>query len=279
MAYLEAGRGTGWQSEQLCRNLFEEAPSALFSIGIDGRIHLANRRALQLLGYQPDDIIARWFLDLYAVGPTGKLKAWEVFRKFRAGLEIQGEELEMWRADGTPLWVRLFVRPIRDAEGHVAASCSMVQEISEAKWLGPHQACNYDLPRHDKGVGRRLITLPDDSETSEKHPDRLFIKSAGCACFLNLKEVDWLGAAGNYVQLHVGPKSYLLRRTMNDVEGRLDPRWFLRIHRSAIVNVERIKELRARAWGDYEVILLGGAQLTLSRSYRKKLKGFLGNPL
>lgn len=279
LEYKEAGSGIWRQNERFYQNLFDEAPSAFFSIGADGRIRMANRRALQLLGYQSDEIIARWFLDLYAVSPAGKVKAWEVFRKFRAGLEIPGQELEMRRADGTSVWVRLVVQPIRDAAGRVVASCSMVQEIARPKWLGPCQARHHDLPHHDKSAAQRLIALPDDSKATETHLERVLIKWAGCAYVLNVNEIDWFGAAGNYIQLHVGAKSYLLRRTMNDLEAKLDPRQFLRIHRSAIVNVERIKELQTRACGDYHVILRDGMQLTLSRSYRKKVQDFLGNPL
>jgi two-component system LytT family response regulator len=76
--------------------------------------------------------------------------------------------------------------------------------------------------------------------------------------------------------LHVGAKSYLLRQTMNHLEAHLNPRQFLRIHRSAIVNIRCIKEIRARLWGDYHAVLRDGTQLTLSRSYRKKLRGVLG---
>jgi len=124
------GRNIGTeQSEQFYRNLFDEAPIAFFSIGTDGRIRTANRRALQVLGCQSDEIVGRWFLDLYVIGSAGKAKAWEVFQRFRAGLETPGVELKMRRADGASVWVRLFVRPIRDADGQVVASCSMVHEI------------------------------------------------------------------------------------------------------------------------------------------------------
>ena len=102
------------------------------------------------------------------------------------------------------------------------------------------------------------------------------VKSAGCVHVLNLSEVDWLGAAGNYVELHVGSRSYLLRRTMKNMEGLLDPRRFLRIHRATIVNIGRIKELRVRSRGGFDVVLYDGVRLTSSRAYyRKKLLGLL----
>ena len=105
--------------------------------------------------------------------------------------------------------------------------------------------------------------------------ERVVVKSAGCVHVLNLSEVDWLGAAGNYVELHVGSRSHLLRRTMKNIEGLLDPRRFLRIHRATIVNSGRIKELRVRSWGGYDVVLHDGVRLTSSRAYHKKLLGRL----
>jgi two-component system LytT family response regulator len=125
----------------------------------------------------------------------------------------------------------------------------------------------------------RLHALADEIKTGRKPLDRLVIKSAGRVFFLRVEEVDWIEAAGNYLRLHVGKDDHLLRETMNGLEGRLDPNQFLRIHRSTMVNVERIKELQPWFHGDYVVILRDGTQLTLSRSYRQKLQGLFGDAL
>lgn len=273
MGYPARSYGAWRQSDQFYRSRFDAAPSAFFSVGTEGRIRMANRCALHLLGYQSDEVIARCFLDLYASGPTGKVKALEVFRRFCAGLEIQGEELEMQRADGTGVWVKLSVQPVRNAAGQVVASCSMVQEISQLTPLRQH------LHDHDKAIASTAITLPDASTTTQKYLERVGVKSSDCTLFLGINQIDWFGAAGNYVELHVGSRSYLLRHTMSDLERRLDPGRFLRIHRAAIVNVERIKGVRGRSWGDYDVILRDDTQLTLSRGYRKKLRALLGDAL
>ena len=89
-------------------------------------------------------------------------------------------------------------------------------------------------------------------------------------------EAAAIEAAGNYVRLHLGEESHLFRETMNGMEGRLDPRRFVRIHRSRIVNTERIKELQPWFNGDYVVILRDGTRLTLSRGYREKLQDRIG---
>jgi two-component system LytT family response regulator len=84
-------------------------------------------------------------------------------------------------------------------------------------------------------------------------------------------------AADNYVSLHVGAETHLIRETMNALEQRLDPHRFLRIHRSTMVNADRIKELRPWFHGEYIVMLKDGTELTLSRTYREKILSLLGN--
>ena len=94
-----------------------------------------------------------------------------------------------------------------------------------------------------------------------------------------IHEIDWIEAEGNYVSIHTNKKAYLLRETISSLEAQLDPKDFVRIHRSAIANINRIKELQPWSHGEYHVILQDGTQLTLSRSYREKLQAALGNSL
>ncbi|WP_434048753.1 LytR/AlgR family response regulator transcription factor [Sorangium cellulosum] len=102
-------------------------------------------------------------------------------------------------------------------------------------------------------------------------PRRLAIKDGCRVVFLSVDEIDWIEAADYYVQIHAGGKSYLHRETMNSVEGKLDPARFVRIHRSAIVNRDRIKELRTQGRRETVVVLAGGAELKVARSHREKL--------
>lgn len=102
-------------------------------------------------------------------------------------------------------------------------------------------------------------------------PDRIAIKTDGRVVFVKTGDIDWIEAADNYVSLHVGKDSHLLRETMTSIETRL-PRQFLRISRSTIVNTERIKELQPLFHGEYAVFLRDGTRLTLSRSHRDKLQ-------
>jgi two-component system LytT family response regulator len=100
---------------------------------------------------------------------------------------------------------------------------------------------------------------------------RFPIKSGGRTVFLQLEEIDYLEAAGNYVRLHIGGQEYLTRDTMSSFESKLSESDFVRIHRSVIVNRKRIKELRPWFTGEYVVILTTGKELTLSRGYRDRL--------
>ena len=125
-------------------------------------------------------------------------------------------------------------------------------------------------------TSERLMSLletfrPPDKKTSE----RIVLKSAGRVSFLKTDELDWVAAEGNYVRLHVGAQSYLLRETMKGIETKLDPERFIRIHRSTIVNTDRIKELHPLFHGEYAVILRDGTRLTASRGPENKLRRLL----
>jgi two-component system LytT family response regulator len=135
------------------------------------------------------------------------------------------------------------------------------------------QRVRKQVEREDGGeIGRRLLALMKDLRRDQPRTDRLVVKSGGRLFFLRTDEIDWVEAAGNYVRLHVGSTSYLLRETMNAIEGRLDPEKFFRIHRCRIVNMERIQELQPWLNGEYAVLLRTGTRLTLSRGYREKLQ-------
>ncbi len=121
------------KSEEQYRDLYENAPIAYNSVGIDARIRRVNRRSVELLGYKVDELVGRPVFDLYADTPDGKEKAQEIFVRFHAGEEIQSEELELRRADGTLVWVSLTVRPVLDANGQVVESRSMAVDITERK--------------------------------------------------------------------------------------------------------------------------------------------------
>jgi two-component system, LytTR family, response regulator len=131
-------------------------------------------------------------------------------------------------------------------------------------------------------LSKRLLALLEDRDSERKRPrqetnylTRVMIKVSGRVTLLKVDEIDFIEADGNYAKLHVGRKAHLLREKMHDLEGRLDPAKFVRIHRSVIVNLDRIKEMHPHFNGDYIVVLEDGRKLRLSRTRRENLEARL----
>jgi two-component system LytT family response regulator len=106
-------------------------------------------------------------------------------------------------------------------------------------------------------------------------PARLIVKDGGRIHAIRISDIDWIEAAGNYANLHCGKTSYLMRETLSALETRLAPQRFVRIHRSTIVNLDRVRELKSSANGEYHVTLESGIRLALSRTYKRRLISLL----
>lgn len=128
-----------------------------------------------------------------------------------------------------------------------------------------------------------LETHPADEATArtaaDAFSDRILVKSSGEIIFLKYEEIDWIEAEGDYMVFHVAGKTHLLRETMARLEARLDPKRFIRIHRSTIVNVDRVRKLTPSFVGEYTAVLQDGTKLKLSRSYQERLQEMLKNAL
>ena len=133
----------------------------------------------------------------------------------------------------------------------------------------------FDNARFERALGRAKEQIHRGKE-QPKRIERLAIKNAGQVSFLKISEIDWIEAADYYACLHVGPKSHLLRRSIADLEQELDESTFCRIHRSTIVNLDRVRGLKLGKDGEYEVLLDNGNKLRMSRRYRKELQSRLG---
>jgi two-component system, LytTR family, response regulator len=120
---------------------------------------------------------------------------------------------------------------------------------------------------------------PPSRDNGGARRNRLMIKSSGRIHFVRMADIDWCEAQGNYVRVHVGPQDHLVRDTMSHLESELDPQQFVRIHRSTIVNVDRIQEMQSSFNGEYVVLLRTGTRLTLSRGYRDTIQARLGKPI
>ncbi|MEO8521193.1 MAG: LytTR family DNA-binding domain-containing protein [Acidobacteriota bacterium] len=149
----------------------------------------------------------------------------------------------------------------------------LLKPFDRERFTDALQRARRQIERDETGdLGRRLLALVKDLRKDQPRSERLVVKSGGRLFFLRADEIDWIEASGNYVRLHVGNTAHLLRETMNALEGRLDPEKFFRIHRSRIVNMERIQELQPWLNGEYSVVLRTGTRLPLSRGCREKLQ-------
>ena len=127
-------------------------------------------------------------------------------------------------------------------------------------------------------ASRQILSLLETIAAPRQSLKRLAVRSAGRTVFVDVEDIDWIEAAENYVQLHCGRAEHLLHVTMNTLGKSLDPEVFLRIHRSVIVNVRRIRELQPAMHGEYVITLANGVRLQSGRLYNEKLKALAANP-
>ncbi|HWR16941.1 MAG TPA: LytTR family DNA-binding domain-containing protein [Terriglobales bacterium] len=153
----------------------------------------------------------------------------------------------------------------------------LLKPFDQERFLKALQRARAQIERSRSGdITARLLAMMHDVRPQPAPPsDRLVIKTGGRVVFLKSEEIDWVEAAANYVRIHTGHDEYLMRETMNAFEAKLDRRRFMRIHRSIIVNLEKIKELQPCNNGEYIVVLRTGKELSLSRSFRDRIQDYL----
>ena len=130
--------------------------------------------------------------------------------------------------------------------------------------------------RHTSPTEENLRALIAEVRPDSKAIQKIAIKSSGRVTFVKVEDIDWIEAADNYVEIHAGTAAHMLRETMTALSTRLPAEKFVRINRSCIVNLERVKELQPLFHGEYTVVLNDGKKLTLSRNYRSSLTRLLG---
>ena len=138
-------------------------------------------------------------------------------------------------------------------------------------------ALDYLLKPFERDRFRRLVELLESLGTKARGLERVAVKTDGVIKLVRLSDVDFIEASGRDVTLHAGTKQHLVRETMNELEAKLDPTAFARVHRSAIVNLDRVKELKTESHGEVTIVLADGRTLRWSRSYRGRLESLLGS--
>jgi len=131
-----------------------------------------------------------------------------------------------------------------------------------------------------KEFGQRVMKMVSTAPApAERRLDRLVVKSGGTTRFVRVIDIDWIEAAGVYVTLHVAGKELLYRAALNDLAEKLDPRRFVRVHRSALINIESVLQLEPISHGEFEAVLRDGSRPRVSRTYRGQLEKRLGQTL
>jgi len=134
----------------------------------------------------------------------------------------------------------------------------------------------FDDARFGRALSRAKEKLAHYLPPQPRAPERLVVRSRGQVLFVSVADIDWIEAAGYYACLHVGSDTHILRRSLSEIEQDLGDEKFVRIHRSLVVNLERIRGLELQTGGEYEVVLKSRVRLRLSRRYRKRLQDRLG---
>lgn len=131
-----------------------------------------------------------------------------------------------------------------------------------------------------RDFGHRVMKMVSSAPAvPERKLDRLVVKSGGTTRFIRAIDIDWIEAAGVYVTLHVAGKELLYRAALNDLAEKLDPRRFVRVHRSALINIESVVQLEPISHGEFEAVLRDGSRTRVSRTYRGQLEKRLGQTL
>lgn len=133
------------------------------------------------------------------------------------------------------------------------------------------------LKQDNVPTDERLLALLNELKGEEKYLRRITVKERGKIIFVGVDEVNFVEAQGNYLELDTGDNSHLIRMRLHQLEAKLNPQTFVRIHRSTIVNIDQIKEMHPLFNGDQTVIMKSGKKLTMTRNYRDNLKSLLGN--
>jgi len=133
------------------------------------------------------------------------------------------------------------------------------------------------IERARKQINTRQASGQHSGSSLGRYASRIVFKSKGRIVFLPLSDIRWISAEENYVRIRTATETHLLRETMARLQEKLDPEVFLRIHRSSIVNLQFVKEVRTEPDGEYSVVLLNGEKVSMSRSYRARITDLLTN--
>lgn len=242
--------------------LLDQPPAAIRALVVDDE-PLARRNLVVLLGRDPD------------IGPIAEcgsgVEAIEAIRGWKPDLVFL--DVQMPECDGFDV-LELLGADAPQTIIFVTAHDTYALRAFEAGALD-YLLKPFDDARFVRALARAKHKIAHDAP-APRAAARLVVKSPGQLLFVDVSTIDWIEAASYYASLHVGRDTHMIRRTLSDLERDLGEGSFMRIHRSTIVNLDRVRGLELQSAGEYEVVLESGVRLRLSRRYRKRLQDRLG---
>ena len=232
------------------------------------------RTALRAIAELEPDVV---FLDIQMPGVTG----------FELISRIQGDAMPMvvfvtafdaFAVDAFQVYaVDYLLKPVEQDRLESAVNRCLERKAEQASSVDKQKLLKMvvSLSGRSEGAIRDVLLTGD---VLNKQTDRLAIKDGSSTSFVPIREIDWIDAAGDYMCVHVGSETHIMRVTMKELEARLDSSVFQRVHRSTIVNVDRVVKASSHVNGEYYLSLRSGATLKMSRSYKDKIKHFFSAP-
>jgi two-component system LytT family response regulator len=242
----------------------KERPERVRTLVVDDE-PLARSNLIVLLGLHP---------EIELVGECGSgAEALSAIRELKPSLVFL--DVEMPECDGFDV-LEMLGRDLPHAVVFVTAYDKYALRAFDAGALD-YLLKPFDNARFERALDRAKEKITQ-GRSSPRARESLVVKSAGQVSFLKVSEIDWIEASDYYSCLHVGTKSHLVRRSMAELDQELDQSIFCRIHRSTIVQLDRVRGLKLNEGGEYDVVLNNGTRLRLSRRYRAQLQSRLGSP-
>jgi two-component system LytT family response regulator len=248
--------------EKLAREGLALRLEALGSVDILEQCENGRAALRAITAYEPDVV----FLDIQMPGISG----------FDLISQIQGDAMPMLvfvTAFDAFHAVDYLLKPVEQDRLQAAVDRCLERKAGRTASADKHRLLEMVVSLSGKSEDAiRDVLLTD--HTQEHRIDRLAIKDGSSTSFVSIRDIDWIDAAGDYMCVHVGNQTHIMRTTMKELESKLDASVFQRVHRSTIVNLERVEKVSSHMNGEYYLTLIGGSTLKMSRSYKNKIKHF-----
>jgi two-component system LytT family response regulator len=234
---------------------------------------LARRRLKTLLSADPEiDLIAICANGFEAVTSIKQLSPDLVFLDVQMPEKDGFQVIEELRSDRLPFFIFVTAYDQYALKAfEVAALDYLLKPFDEARFRTTMERAKSAMRGSRGDKNEALLEFLRQWKNRPNYLEKIAVSAEDRICLLPVERIEFIEASGNYIRIHVGKSAYLLRETVQSIEGKLDPEKFWRIHRSTIVNIERIREIKQMFHGSYRMVMANGKEVTLSRKYKHLL--------